>query len=155
MHWIRDHKKLLSNTYNALKADGIVRFNFAAKGNCSYFIKVVREIMKSEDFAGYFKNFKWPWYMPPIDKYEVLVKTFSFKEVKIWGEKEDTYFKNAEEMTGWIDQPSIVPFLKHLDNDTVKRSFRDLAVNKMIEKTLQKDGTYFEAFRRVNLFARK
>lgn len=57
-------------------------------------------------------------------------------------------------MTGWTDQPSIVPFLKHLD-DTVKQSFRDLAVNKMIEETLQKDGTYFEAFRRVNLFARK
>ena len=48
LHWIKDHKKLLSNTYNALKVDGIVRFNFAANGNCSHFFKIIREVMKLE-----------------------------------------------------------------------------------------------------------
>ena len=67
----------------------------------------------------------------------------------------DRFFENAEDMTAWIDQPSIVPFLKYISDDTVKRTFRDLVVDKMIKETLQEDGTCFETFRRVNLFARK
>lgn len=155
LHWIKDHKKLLSNIYNVLKADGIARFNFAADGNCSHFFKVVKEMIGLEKFTQHFKEFEWPWYMPQVEEYETLAKVFSFKEVKVWGENADRYFNNAEELIGWIEQPSIVPFLEHLADNTLKRSFRDLVVDKMIKETLQKDGRCFETFRRVNLFVRK
>jgi len=155
LHWTKDHKKLLSNIYNALKVDGIARFNFAADGNCSHFFKVVREVMNLEKFAYYFKDFEWPWYMPQVEEYETLAKTFAFKEVKVWGENADRYFNNVDDMIGWIEQPSIVPFLEYLVDDTLKRVFRNLVVDKMIKETLQEDGRCFETFRRVNLFARK
>jgi trans-aconitate methyltransferase len=57
-------------------------------------------------------------------------------------------------MTGWIDQPSIVPFLKYLDDDH-KKQFHDMVVDQMIRETRQDDGTCFETFHRVNLFAMK
>ena len=155
LHWVKDHKRLLSNTYNALKRDGIIRFNFAADGNCTHFFKVVKEVMKLKEFAIYFKEFEWPWYMPRVEEYAVFVKRFAFKEVKVWGENADRFFKNAKDMIAWIEQPSIVPFLKYISDDTMKRTFRDLVVDKMIKETLQEDGTCFETFRRVNLFARK
>jgi hypothetical protein len=35
----------------------------------------------------------------------------------------------------------------------LKKLFRDAVVERMIEKTKQRDGTYFETFRRINVYA--
>ncbi len=57
-------------------------------------------------------------------------------------------------MIRWIDQPCIVPFLKCLP-DNIKTIFRDDVIAEMIEKTRQPDGTYFETFRRLKIYAEK
>ncbi len=66
----------------------------------------------------------------------------------------DRYFPNAEAMVKWIDQPSIVPFLTVIP-ETVRASFRDTVVENMLARTHQPDGTCFETFRRINVFAKK
>lgn len=154
LHWVKDHNLLLENTFHSLKEKGILRFNFAADGNCSHFIKTVKEAIGLPEYAAYFSSVEWPWYMPALNVYESLVKKFPFSEVKVWGENADRFFPDTDSMVKWLDQPSIVPFLKHVPQ-TEKQSFRNYVVEKMIEITLQKDGRYFETFRRINILARK
>ena len=57
-------------------------------------------------------------------------------------------------MVRWVDQPSLVPFLAHLDDNTGP-AFRDAVVARMIEETRLPDSRCFEAFRRVNVWAKK
>lgn len=57
-------------------------------------------------------------------------------------------------MTGWIDQPSLPPFLKHTDGSD-KNTFRDAVVERMVKETIQDDVRCFETFRRINVFAKK
>ncbi len=57
-------------------------------------------------------------------------------------------------MTAWIDQPSLVPFLRQLDG-AVKQAFRDETVTRLLALTRRPDGTQFETFRRINVLARK
>jgi trans-aconitate methyltransferase len=154
LQWVKDHELLYRNVLHCLREGGLVRFNFAADGNCSNFIQVVRREMALPEFAGYFADFVWPWFMPDPVEYETLVRRFPFRSVRVWGENADRYFPNAEAMTRWIDQPSLVPFLARIEEHD-RQAFRDHVVAKMIEQTLQKDGTCFETFRRVNVLARK
>ena len=154
LHWVKNHNKLLANVHKSLKAEGILRFNFAADGNCSHFFKVIRRVMAEKKYAEYFGDFDWPWYMPSVDEYEKNLKHFCFKEAKVWSENADRYFPDAETMTKWIDQPSIVPFLKGVD-DVDKQPFRNAVVEQMVKETTQPDGTCFETFRRINVFAKK
>jgi trans-aconitate methyltransferase len=154
LHWVKDHNKLMENVSRALKADGMLRFQFAGHDNCSHLYKVLEEVMSMDQYAGYFKEFEWPWYMPAVDEYEKLMEDFAFKEKKVWEENADRYFPDARAMTRWIDQPSLVPFLKWIHGEH-KQAFRDLVVQRMIEMCRQKDGTCFETFRRINVFARK
>jgi len=153
LHWVKDHKQLLRNVHGALKNNGTVRFNFAADGNCSYFYMVIKGVMQLRQYVEYFKDFVWPWYMPGIKEYKALAEQFPFSEVKVWGENADRNFPNAEAMIKWIDQPSIVPFLKCITSEEDAKTFRDTVVEKMVHETTQKDGTCFETFRRVNLRA--
>jgi trans-aconitate 2-methyltransferase len=154
VHWVKDHNELLKKVFRSLRNDGVVRFNFAGAGNCSNLFAVVKEAIKKPRYTKYFSGFVWPWFMPTADEYETIARQFPFQNVRIWTENADRYFPDSQTMTKWIDQPSLVPFLKCID-EIDKQSFRDFVVQRMIEETRQDDGTCFETFRRINLYARK
>jgi trans-aconitate methyltransferase len=154
LHWVLDHRRLLANVYSALNDDGIARFNFAAEGNCACFFRVIRDIMARREFSGYFEGFDWPWYMPGLAEYRALLGQLPFKEATVWPENADRHFQDAEALVGWIDQPSIVPFLRCVE-EPHKCAFRQVVVERMLRETAQSDGTFFETFRRINVYAVK
>ncbi|MBA3035449.1 MAG: methyltransferase domain-containing protein [Desulfobacterium sp.] len=154
LHWVKYHQHLLKNIFMALKKGGLLRFNFAADGNCQHFFKVIRKAIKLKEFADYFKDFIWPWYMPSVEEYKDLTANSKLQDVKVWGENADRYFPDTRALIGWVDQPSLVPFLACIAGED-KAAFRKYVVEEMIPATKQDDGRYFETFRRINLFARK
>jgi len=154
LHWVKNHQALLDRTCSSLKKGGLLRLNFAAAGNCATFFKIVTAAMEIPRYRRYFLNFEWPWYMPEIEEYQTLMNKLPYREVKVWGENADRYFPDADSITKWIDQPSLVPFVAILQPPS-RGFFRDLVVHKMLEATKQADGTYFEKFRRINVSARK
>jgi trans-aconitate 2-methyltransferase len=154
LHWIKDHRTFLKKVYKCLKDRGTARFQFAADGNCSNLIKIVREVMSEGQYADAFRDFDWPWYMPTVREYRALLDEVPFAQKKIWCTNADRYFESSEAMTRWIDQPSLVPFLGCIAGAD-RRRFRDVVVERMIGRTRQDDGTCFETFRRINVRARK
>lgn len=154
LHWIKDHEALLGNVLRALKTGGVLKFNFAGDGNCANFFDVVKEAMRLPQFARYFSGFAWPWYMPAVEEYELLVRDIPFAESRVWGENADRFFADKETMIKWIDQPSLVPFLT-LVPDEHKEAFRQFVIERMIQRTCQADGRCFETFRRINVVAKK
>ena len=153
LHWVKDHQRLIRNVRRALRRHGRLRFNFAGDGNCSHFLKVIRQAMALDAFAPYFAGFQWPWYMPRIDEYTSLVGRSDLCNARVWGENADRFFPDAEAMIGWLDQPCLVPFLAYIP-EKHRPSFRDFVVKRMVEETRQEDGRCFETFRRINVSAR-
>jgi len=154
LHWIKNHERLLKNCLAALKPGGIIRWNFAGDGNCSYFFEIVKTVMNENVYREYFIHFEWPWYMPSKDEYEAFITGAGFSEIHVDFENADRYFSDSDEMIKWIDQPSLVPFLIPLP-DGKKEDFRNKVVEMMIKRTEQPDGRCFETFRRVNVKAIK
>lgn len=154
LHWIKDHERLLQNSYKALKDNGHILWDFAGDGNCSNFFEVIREMIQCEKYEQYFKDFEWPWYMPTKDGYEKIVADSGFSTYSIIEVNRDRNFSSADEMIKWIDQPSIVPFISIIP-DEMKEEFRDDVITSMLRKTLQPDGTCAETFRRIHVRATK
>jgi trans-aconitate 2-methyltransferase len=120
----------------------------------SNFNSVVQEAMALPEYAPFFRDFEWPWNMPDLEEYGSLVKRSRFARVKFWEENADRYFTCPEDMVKWIDQPSLVPFLKVIPEEE-KQAFRNLVVEQMIKCTRQPDNRCFETFRRINVLAEK
>lgn len=154
LHWILDHSLLLKHSFCALKQGGSIHWNFAGDGTCAAFYDVVRTKMRNKQYAHYFNDFIWPWFMPSKEQYKALMEPIGFSKIEIVEENKDRYFSDADEMVKWIDQPSIVPFITCIPAN-MKESFRKEVIQLMIEKTKQKDGTCFETFRRINVTAMK
>jgi len=154
LHWVKDHKRLANNCHRALKEGGVIRFNFAGDGNCSRFIKVIKDVMNDKAYNKYFVDFEWPWYMPRVDDYRKILAKSNFREIRIWDENADRYFEDADEMIRWIDQPSLVPFIKKVD-DSDKERFRKAVIDEMVSISREEDGRCFETFRRINVYGKK
>jgi trans-aconitate methyltransferase len=153
LHWLHDHRRLLTACRRALREKGRIRFSFAAAGNCPGYIRVIRQIMAEPQYCRYFEDFKWPWYMPDAGEYENLVREAGFREFSIWVENADRTFSEAE-LAAAIDQPAIVPFLARVA-EVDKKRFRDEVLHAAMTLTAQGDGSYFEAFRRLHVSACK
>jgi len=155
LHWVKDHRNLLARCGRALKKGGYLRFNFAGEGKCAALISVVRRIMVETKFRSHFAFFEWPWHMPSLSEYEQMVgECAEFHEVRIWEENADRFF-SRDELVRWIDQPSLVPFLKNIHDAKQSAAFRDEVVRAMLHATKRSEHEYFETFRRLNVFARK
>jgi trans-aconitate 2-methyltransferase len=154
LHWIQDHANMLQRVYRALRGHGIIRFNFAADGNCSHFFQVVRQAMSLPEYRSCFAKFDWPWFMPTPAEYEAILRQSAFRDIRVWPENADRFFPDAAALIRWVDQPSLVPFLAHLEK-TDRQPFRDFVVEQMIRATRREDGRCFETFRRINVSARK
>ena len=83
LHWVKDHKRLLENAYQALKIQGIILWDFGSSGNCANFIDVISKKITDDKFARYFKNFEWPWFMPSKSQYEKLISSIGFCDFTI------------------------------------------------------------------------
>ncbi len=154
LHWVKDHEGLLARCGRALKDGGLLRFNFAGDGNCSGFIRIVREVMGRKAFAASFSGFEWPWFMPRVEEYETLLSRCGpFTDGRVWEENADRFF-TRDELVKWIEQPSIVPFLTPLP-EKHKAAFRDAVVEGMIDLARRGEDRYFETFRRINVAAKK
>ena len=154
LHWIHDHHALIARVCKALAPEGALRFNFGGEGNCVHFLKIIREAMARPEFSRHFAAFSWPWFMPSVESYLGFISEHAFREARVWGENADRYFATEELLTGWVDQPSLVPFMGSIDPANRPR-FREYVLRRMIEETRQPDGRFFETFRRINVFARK
>jgi trans-aconitate methyltransferase len=154
LHWVPDHQDMLARAHRALRDAGRCRFNFAGDGNCRHLYATLRGAMTREPYAEHFARFCWPWFMPSAQGYRESLEESPFRRFDVWEENADRYFANAEEMTRWIDQPCIVPFLAALPPE-LKKPFRDEVVNEMIAATREGDGRCFETFLRLNVLAGK
>ncbi len=154
LHWVHDHHALIGRVYRALAPEGALRFNFGGEGNCVHFLKIIREAMALPEFARHFAAFTWPWFMPSVETYLGFMSEHEFCEARVWGENADRYFATEELLTGWVDQPSLVPFMGSVDPPDRPR-FREYVLRRMLDETRQPDGRFFETFRRINVFARK
>ena len=152
LHWVKDHGRLLENVHRALRDGGRARFNFAGAGNCANLLRVVSEVTALPRYAPLFADFEQPWFMPAADEYRGILQRSPFRRFEVWDEVADRSFPDAQAMTLWIENPSLVPFLEHLPAQD-RRAFRDLVVDAMIRATRRPGGTCFETFRRINVLA--
>ena len=144
----------MHNSYEALKTGGVILWDFGGEGNCANFFAVIRRKIFEDKYVEFFKDFEWPWFMPSKSQYEEIISKIGFSDYAITEVNRDRFFSNADEMIKWIEQPSIIPFIQCVP-DRLKNIFRKEIIEEMLAKTQQPDGTCFETFRRLQVFAKK
>lgn len=154
LNWVKNHGKLLKKIRRSLKPDAVMRLGFAGEGNAPTLTAVLAQTMKAAPFAAGFEGFEWPWFMPSVNLYNGLLEEAGLEDTQVWIEPVNHRFTDGAEMTGWLDQPCLAPFVAQLGGE-LGQAFRQAVVDKMLDRTRQPDGSFMERFRRINVLARK
>ena len=154
LHWVHDHAVVLQAIHRALRPGGLLLAQFGCDGNCPNLLACLRHQMAISPFSEAFAVFRWPWFFPTLPAYEDLLRDSPFTEWRVWMQRRDQRFPSADAMVGWIDNPCLIPFVQALPAG-LRKSFRDAAVEAILTRTRQPDGSHLEPFQRINVWARR
>jgi trans-aconitate 2-methyltransferase len=61
LHWVIDHRPVLSGICRALRPGGRAMMQFGGKGNAAEVLRIVSKKIESKPWAEYFTDFAFPW----------------------------------------------------------------------------------------------
>lgn len=152
LHWILDQTDFLRRAFRALKAGGVILWDFAGEGNCTQFFEVVQETIELPRYRKWFDGFAWPWFMPSKETYAAMLFQAGFAAIEIDELKKDRCF-NESALVDWIDQPCLVLFIGRVPDDA-RDAFRKTVIDETKRRTACEDG-FRETFRRLRVRAVK
>ena len=133
LHWVRDHRRLLNNSFRALKNGGSLLWDFAGDEIVPTFLPSSAQRWKVKNTGGILKTSSGPGICCP-GRLRRDSRRLRFSSCNISEVNRDRFFANADEMIGRIDQPSIMPFIRALPEE-VRGKFRGDVVGAMLERT--------------------
>jgi trans-aconitate 2-methyltransferase len=157
IHWILDHKRLFKHFWDLLlpKTDndkgGKILIQCGGYGNLTRVNKLVKQIKESNEFKGYFVNWKEPWYFAKPDDTEKLLREIGFNNIHAYLSNEIITFSNSKSYSEFVKTIVMKPFLEYLPDDQTKDRYLKLFLN-----IAEKSGLFWTLdFVRLNILAQK
>ncbi len=102
LHWIKNHRPLVTGIKNSLKNNGRALLQMGGKGNAQSVFSIF-ETMKSEDkWISYFTDFEFPYVFYDTETYEKLIKEAGLKPVRVELIPKDMSYKGKADFASWV-----------------------------------------------------
>ena len=109
------------------------------------------KIMQSDQFRGYFANWKQSWYFPKPDDTERLLQRIGFRDIQVNLSKRTTTFSDRQSFAIFIRTVIMRPFLGYFLDVKKKEQFLDAFLNK-----IERSGRAWSLdYMRLDIFAGK
>lgn len=107
--------------------------------------------MQSDQFRGYFANWKQSWYFPKPDDTERLLQQIGFKDILVYLSDQTMVYSDLESFALFVKSVIMRPFLGHLPDAQKKEQFLDAFL-----KEFGRSGeAWLLDFMRLGILARK
>ncbi len=132
LHWVIDHRPVLTGIYKALKPDGKAIVQMGGNGNAANVIEILEEILSESPWNGYFKDFSFPYGFYSPKEYEPWLKETGFKIQHLELKPKIMVHEDIEEFKGWI-RTTWLPYLCRLPKN-LKNRFIELVAKRYVKK---------------------
>ena len=102
LHWVDDHRKVLSGIYKGLKTPGKILLQMGGRGNVAAMMAVMRSITDKAQWKEYFEEFMSPFYFCSVAEYSDWLKETGFEPVRLELIPRDMTHRGREGFLGWI-----------------------------------------------------
>ncbi len=152
LHWILDQEGLFPHFWQLLKPNGgELLIECDGYGNLDNISSIVFNITQSDQFRGYFANWKQSWYFPKPDNTERLLQKIGFRDIEISLSGQTMVYPDRESFVLFVKTMIMKTFLAYLANRDKKDQFLDAFLNDFehLGRAWSLD------FMRLDIFARK
>ncbi len=102
LHWVADHLSFLHKVKNCLKNSGKILFQMGGKGNAEQIVSVMNDLLETEKWKSFFKDFTFPYGFHSPGDYEKWLAQVGLKAKRIELIPKDTRHKGKEKLAGWV-----------------------------------------------------
>lgn len=132
LHWIKDHKPVLSGIYHSLKPNGKIYLKFGGKGTLNAFQPMIDDMLSNPKWKSYFNDFKPTWGFFDDQEYTQWLTDSGLTPLLVQLIPSDMVHDNRHGLEGWV-RTTWHPYLS-LIPDNLKDDF----VRELIDRYLEK-----------------
>ncbi|MFA5257367.1 MAG: methyltransferase domain-containing protein [Opitutales bacterium] len=157
LHWFKEQDRFLTRLRAHMKPGGRLCFSFGGKGNAGQIIAVLRDMVKSGKWAGYFPadiadEDKLPYAFLGPDDYVPLLEAAGFAPQSVRLLPRDMSYGSREGLAGWM-RTTWMPFTGRIP-EQMRGDFIDEVVDEFIRRhPAGEDGTIKVAMFRLEALA--
>ena len=126
LHWVPDHARMLRGVSRCLKSQGRIFFQMGGHGNASDILDLADEMIRSEHWKEYFRDFTSPYHFLTHDEYRVLLEDAGLIPVRVELIPKDMVQAGKEGLSGWI-RTTWLPYIERVPDSARDRFISDLA----------------------------
>lgn len=139
LHWVSDHKSVLEGLYKSLNVGGKILLRMGGKGDAQGMIAAMNIVKNAEQWARYFKGFKFPYTFLGIEEYQVLLDDAGFTPIRIELLPKDMVHDGEAGLESWI-RTTWLPYTGRIPEE-FKTAFISEVISAYLEKVpLAADG---------------
>ncbi|MCJ7794106.1 SAM-dependent methyltransferase, partial [Candidatus Bathyarchaeota archaeon] len=132
LHWIVNHKAVLSGVQRSLKTKGRLLFQMAGKGNAKDVLDILDELLVVEPWKQFFGNFTFPYGFYDTEEYKAFLRETDLVPERVELFPKDMKLNDAEGLAGWI-RTTWLPFTEKLPVE-LRVKFIEEVVNRFLEE---------------------
>jgi len=130
LHWIPDHKPVLTGICQALVPGGRILLQMGGKGNADDILKMMNILRTRDEWHDYFLNFTFPYFFPDCNEYEPLLNNagFTVRHVELF--PKDMVYNDKAGLAGWI-RTTWMPYTSRIP-EALRNKFIDEVVTEYL-----------------------
>ena len=137
-----------------LKPNSELLIECGSHENLKNVLPVIFKIIQSNQFRGYFANWKQSWYFPNPDDTERLLQKIGFRDIQVYLSDQTTTYPDRESFALFVKTVIMKPFLDHL-LDVKKDQFLKAFLSQMEERQQYFKIGWVLDYVYLDIFARK
>lgn len=102
LHWVKDHLAVLRGVRACLTDRGKILLQMGGHGNAADVLSVIEMLIRSPQWASYYKDFTPPYYFYDPEEYQEWLSACGFRDVSVRLIPKDMQHHGVEGLLGWL-----------------------------------------------------
>jgi trans-aconitate methyltransferase len=154
LHWVKDHRAILSGAYRALRKDGRLALSFGGKGNAAAVLEVVSAVGLRPEWRENFQAFKNPYDFYGPDEYRPWLVDAGFLIQRLELLLKDMVHAGPDRLASWI-RTTGMPITSRVPESRKEALIRDLVSAYLERFPADPDGNVHVSMVRLEVEAKK
>jgi len=130
LHWIPDHKPVLTGIHRALVPGGRILLQMGGKGNADGILQMMDLLQARSEWYDFFLNFEFPYNFPDNREYTLLLKQTGLIVRRVELFPKDMVYSDSAGLAGWV-RTTWMPYTNRIP-DALRNKFIDEVVTEYL-----------------------
>lgn len=131
LHWVEDHRSVLSGIARALRPGGRVVLSMGGKGNAKAMLSVADAMIGAPEWRDYFDGFLFPYAFYGVKEYREWLAGTGLQASRLELVAKDMVHESVDDLKGWI-RTTWFPYTRRLP-----ATRRDEFISELVERYLE------------------